>query len=218
MTARPHDRLFALSGIAFVVLELGGAFLAMASGKTHSLTISSTAADIASALAKPVGTAVWAGAYMEIVSVAFFLVFAAWLAERLGGGLLGSIAKLLAAANAGAGVVGLALGDTLSYEAGRGMSLDIARTIVVANEAIYIASWFVVAGFLAAVGALALREGRRILGWSALAIVVYTLVTAPLSPDNAGQFSQMLWPIWVVFASIVLARSPRRAPVPAVAV
>jgi hypothetical protein len=40
MTARLHDRLFALSGVLFVVLELGGAFIAMGSGKTHDLTVS----------------------------------------------------------------------------------------------------------------------------------------------------------------------------------
>jgi hypothetical protein len=48
-------------------------------------------------------------------------------------------------------------------------------------------------------------------------IVLYTLVFTPLSLDNAGQFSQMFFLFWVVGTSIALARSPRRAPVPAVA-
>jgi hypothetical protein len=212
-----QDRWFALCGILFVVLELGGAFIAMGTGKTHSLTVSSTTSDIAKAIAHPVGAGTWIGAYMEIVSVVFFLAFAVGIAERLGGGLLGSAARLIAAANAGSGIVSLGIGDAISYGAGRGLTVPVAHGLVIANEAAYVCSWFVVAGFLAAVGVLALRAGRRIIGWSALGIVAYTLVVTPLSVDNAGQFSQLLWPLWVVGVSIALARSPRRAPAPAVA-
>lgn len=212
MTARMHDRLFALCGVLFVVLELGGAFIAMGSGKTHDLTISSTTTDIAKAIAHPVGTGVWAGAYMELASVFFFLAFAAWATEKLGGGLLGSAARLAAAANAGAGLVALGIGDAISYEAGSRMSVATARALVTVNEAVYVSTWFVVAGFLAAVGLLALGTGRRIVGWSALGIAAYTLVLTPLSVDNLGQFSQIFWLVWVLGVSVALARTPRRAP------
>jgi hypothetical protein len=211
MTARLQDRLFAACGVLFVVLELGGAFIAMGTGKTHSLTVSSSTSDIASALAHPVGAGIWIGAYMEVVSICFFLAFAVWVAEKLGGGTLGAFARLAAAANAGAGIVSLGIGDAISYEAGRGMSLGVAQALVAVNEAIYVCSWFVVAGFLGAVGVLALRAGRRAIAWTALAIVAYTLVLTPLSFDNLGQFSQLLWPIWVVGVSFALVRSPRRA-------
>jgi hypothetical protein len=217
MTARLHDRLFAFCGVLFVILELGGAFLAMGTGKTHDLTVSSTNRDLATAIAHPVGAGTWIGAYMEIVSVVFFIVFAVWIVEKLGGGLLGSVARLAAGANVGAGLVALAIGDAISYEAGRGMSIGVLRALVTVNEAVYISTWFVVAGFLAAVGILALRSGRRIVGWSALGIVGYTLVLTPLSFDNLGQFSQILWLFWVVGASIAVARSPRRAPAQAIA-
>jgi hypothetical protein len=209
MTARLHDRLFALCGVLFVVLELGGAFIA---GKTHGLTVSSTTSDIANAIAHPVGVGTWTGAYMELLSIGFFLAFAVWLVDKLGGGLLGSAARLAAAANAGAGLVALAIGDAISYEAGKGMSLGTARVLVTVNEAVYVCTWFVVATFLAAVGILALRAGRRIIGWSALGIVAYTLVLTPLSFDNVGQFSQMFWLIWVLATSIALARIPHRTP------
>jgi hypothetical protein len=218
MTTRLQDRWFALSGIAFVVLELGGAFIAMGTGKTHSLTVSSTTSDIAKAIAHPVGTGTWVGAYMEVLSVVFFLAFAVWIAEKLGGGLLGSTARLIAAANAGAGIVSLGIGDAISYGAGRGLTVPVAHGLVIANEAAYVASWFIVAGFLAAVGSLALRAGHRIVGWSALGIVAYTLVLTPLSVDNLGQFSQLLWPLWIVGTSIALLRGERRGAVtPAVA-
>jgi hypothetical protein len=218
MTARLHDRWFALCGILFVVFELGGAFIAMGTGKTHSLTISSSTSDIAKAIARPAGVGTWIGAYMEIVSVVFFLVFAVWIAEKLGGGLIGSAVRLIAAANAGAGIVCLGIGDAISYGAGHGLTVPVAHGLVIANEAAYVCSWFIVAGFLAAVGLLALRSGRPIVGWSALGIVAYTLVLTPLSVDNLGQFSQMLWLFWVVGACIALVRSePRRAVAPALA-
>jgi hypothetical protein len=217
MTARLYDRLFALSGVLFVVLELGGAFIAMGSGKTHDLTVSSTTSDIAKAIAHPAGAGVWAGAYMEVLSIGFFLAFAVWVVDKLGGGLLGSVAKLAAAANVGAGLVALAIGDAISYEAGKGMSLGTARVLVTVNEAVYVGTWFVVATFLAAVGILALRAGRRIVGWSALGIVAYTLVLTPLSFDNVGQFSQMFWLIWVLGTSIAFARVARRTPAAALA-
>jgi hypothetical protein len=217
MTARLPDRLFALCGILFVGLELVGAFIAMGTGKTHDLTVSSTTSDIASAIAHPVGAGVWAGAYLELLSGGFFLLFAVWVVEKLGGGLLGSAARLAAAANVGGGLVALAIGDAISYEAGRGMSVGVARALVAVNEAVYVSTWFVVAAFLVAVGILALRAGRRIVGWSALGIVAYTLVLTPLSVDDLGQFSQLLWLAWAACVSVALVRSPRRAPAPAVA-
>jgi hypothetical protein len=217
MTARLQDRWFALCGITFVVLELGGTFLSMASGKTHDLTVGSSTAAIARAIATPVGAGVWAGAYMELLSVGFFLAFAVWLAERLGGGLLGSIIRLAAAANAGGGLVSLAFINVISYRAGHGMGMDVATTLVTASEAVYVATWLLTATLLAAAGLLALRAGRRGIGWSALAIVAFTLVFTPLSFDNAGQFSELLYFAWVVVTSIALARGSRE-PARAVAV
>jgi hypothetical protein len=211
MNARSH-RLFALCGIAFVALQLGGTFLAMAAGKTHDLTIGSSTASIARAIAHPVGAGVWAGAYMETLSVCFFLAFAVWAAERLGGGLLGSLTKLSAAAAAGGGIVSLAVINVISYRAGHGMNLDDAKTLVTTGEAVYVGTWFLNATLLTAAGLLALRAGRRLIALSALAIVAYTLVLTPLSVDNAGQFSQILYLLWVLGTSIALAR---RSSVPA---
>ena len=218
MTARLHDRWFAACGIAFVVLELGGTFLSMASGKTHDLTVGTSAAAISRAIATPVGTGVWAGAYMELLSVGFFLAFAVWLAERLGGGPLGSIVRLAAAATAGGGLVSLAFINVISYRAGHGMGMDVAKTLVTASEAVYVGTWIFTATLLAASGLLALRAGRRAIGWSAVAIVAYTLVLTPISFDGAGQFSQLLYLAWVVVTSIVLGRATRERPAASVAV
>lgn len=212
MTKRLHDRLFAACGIVFVALELGGTFLAMATGKTHDLTVTTSTPKLAAAIAKPVGSGVWAGAYMELLSIGFFLAFAVWAAEKLGGGLLGSIVRAAAYVNAGAGVVALGSMNTLSYQAGHGIGLGSARTLTTLSESVYVGTWFLTATFLAGAGILAVHSGRRVLGWSALAIVAYTLVLTPVSVDGAGQFSQLLWLAWVVCASIaLLRREPRHA-------
>lgn len=203
-----QDRLFAVCGIAFVALELAGTFIAMGVGKTHGLTISSSRADIAAALAKHVSAGVWAGEYMELLSVGFFLAFAAWLTAKLGGGLLGTVARLAAATYAGAGVVSLGLLGAIAYGAGRGLDVATGRALVDVNEAIYVATWFVLATFLVAIGLVARAESRGRLGWSALAIAAYTLVATPLSVDNFGQFSQLLALLWVVCASIAVGLAP----------
>src|SRR6476646_1170636 len=91
MIGRLQDRLFAACGIASVVLELAGFGIATAGGRTHNLTISSSAAQIAHALAKPSGNLVWVGAFLELLSFGAFLAFAVWACAKLGGGLLGTL-------------------------------------------------------------------------------------------------------------------------------
>jgi hypothetical protein len=217
MNDRTHDRLFAGCGIAFVVLELVGAIIATVGGKTHNLTISSTPAQVAHAVAKPAGTAVWIGAYLEMLSVGAFLAFAVWACVKLGGGLLGAIGRTAATGYATAMLVSLTIMAALAYRAGHGISVQLATTVVTLNEALYVGTWFLSVFFLLATGALALSGARRALGWSAIAVAVLTLIGAAVSVENVGQFSVMLWFAWIVYASIAVARG-KRAPASAVAV
>jgi hypothetical protein len=217
MNDRTHDRLFAGCGIAFVVLELVGTIIATVGGKTHNLTISSTPAQVAHAVAKPAGTAVWIGAYLEMLSVGAFLAFAVWACVKLGGGLLGAIGRAAATGYATAMLVSLTIMAALAYRAGHGISVQLATTVVTLNEALYVGTWFLTVFFLLAAGALALSGARRALGWSAIAVAVLTLIGVAVSVENVGQFSVMLWFAWIVYASIAVARG-RRAPASAVAV
>ena len=212
MKKRTQDLVFAACGIGYVVAAFGGAILAMGTGKTHSLLVSSTPSEIAAAVAKPAGTGVWVGAYLELAAVGLFVAFAVWAAAKLGDGLLGSVARGAAVANAGATVVSLGVGDALSYRAGRGIGLDAATTLVTLNQAIYVGTWFLTALFLVAAGCLALAAARRALGWSAIAIAVYTLATTAVSYNGVGQFGSLFAMVWIVAASVALARS-RRMPV-----
>ena len=92
MNERLQDRIFAGLGIASVVLMLAGVGIGTI-GHNRNLTISSTPAEVADAMAKPAGVAMWIGAYIELLSFGCFLAFVIWACSKLGGGLLAQIAK-----------------------------------------------------------------------------------------------------------------------------
>ena len=217
MNERTHDRLFAGCGIAFVVLTLVGAGIATLGGKTHNLTISSTPTQIAHAVAKPAGTAVWIGAYLELLSVGAFLAFAIWACAKLGGGLLGAIGRAAATGYATVTIASLGVMAAIAYRAGHGMGVQLATTLVTLNEALYVGTWFLTVFFLLAAGALSLTRMRRALGWSAIGVAALTLIGTAVSLENLGQMSGMLWFAWIVYASVAIARG-KPAPAGAVAV
>jgi hypothetical protein len=214
MIGRTQDRLFAACGIAFVALELAGVAIG---GKTHHLTVSSSATQIAHALADPAGTLSWVGGYLELLSFGFFLAFAVWACTKLGGGLLGQIGRAAGTSYATLSVASLGVVDAISYRAGHGISNQLGRTLVTVNEALYVGSWFLVAFFLLAAGAIALSSSRRLLGWSAVGIAVFTFVGTAVSVTGLGQFGMLLFFGWVVLASVSLARGTTQAAVGSVA-
>jgi hypothetical protein len=213
MNPRRYDRLFAVFGVAFVVLELAGLGLG---GSIHQLTISSSSDHLAQVLAKPAPIRSWIGAYLEVSSFGCFLAFAVWASAKLGGGALGQLARAAGTSYATVGIASLAVVDALSYRAGKGIDLQLGRTLVTVNEALYVSSWFLAAFFLLAAGALALSRSRRLLGWSAIGVALYTLAAAP-SISNLGQFSTLLFFAWTLCASIALTRGTRAASTAAVA-
>jgi hypothetical protein len=190
MFVRLQDRLFAACGIASVVVELVGTFVAMGSGKTHSLTWSSSTASIAQAFSRPATTAVW-------------------VCAKLGGGILGAIGQGAAVANVAVTCVSLALLNAEAYLAGHGLGISTARALVTANGGTFVATWFLTAFFLLAVGPLALEAKRRIVGWSAIGIAALTLVATAADPNNLGQLSTLLPLIWIGGTSIALVRGDR---------
>lgn len=212
-----NDRLYAGVGIASVVLTMAGAIVAMIGGKTHEMTVGTSASKLARDLAEPATTATWIGAYAELVGCAVFLVFAVWVCAKLGGGIWGTIGVAAATAYTAVTLASLGLMDAISYRAGKGIDLGLAKTLVTLNEALYVTTWFLFALFLVAAGVLAVGAGRRIVGWSAAAIAAFTLAAAPAF-DGLGQMSGMLFFVWIVGTSIALVRrAPQRAPVPVTA-
>lgn len=210
-----HDRLFAACGIASVAVMLAGVGIG-ATGGRQFVTITSTPAEIAEAVAKPAGTAVWVGAYLELLSFGCFLAFAVWACAKLGGGLLGQVARAAATSYATVSVASLAVMDTIAYRSGHGMGLQLATTLVTLNEALFVVTWFLSTFFLLAAGPLALKAGHRVLGWSAIAVAAIVLVLTPASLDNLAQLANLLWLAWIVAASVALGRR-RGAPIGVVA-
>src|SRR6266550_8197188 len=163
MTQRLHDRLFAGSGIASVILVLAGAGIATL-GHNRNLTISSSPSDVAGALAKPASTVYWAGAYIELLSFGFFLAFAIWACAKLGGGVLGQLARAAATGYVTLSIGSLAVMDAIAYRSGKGMDVQLGSTLVTLTQALYVCTWILAAFFLLAVAPLALTAGRRALG------------------------------------------------------
>lgn len=211
MKERTQDLLFAVCGVASVVVMLAGVAIGAAGGREFA-TATSSSAQITRAIATPAGNAVWAGAYIELLSFGFFIAFAMWACAKLGGGILGSIGHAAATAYATLSIASLCLMDAIEYRAGHGIGLQLGRTLITVNEALYIGTWILAVFFLLAAGPLALASGRRLLGWSAIAVAAVILVTTATSFDNLGQLANLLWLAWIVVASVALGRGePTRA-------
>jgi hypothetical protein len=205
MSERRQDILFAACGIASVALVVVGSVIGSGGGQP-SYTLDSTQAHIAHELAKPVGTAGWAGAYLQLISFGLFLAFAVWASTKLGGGLLGAFVRATAVSYATLNVVALGVADALAHRAGHEVGTQLGIALANTSSALFIASWILAAFFLFAAGPLALSSGRRLLGWSAMGIAVVTLIATPAFVEHGGQVGYFLWLIWIVAASIALAR------------
>ncbi len=208
MNERLQDRVFAGFGIVSVALMLAGVGIGSI-GHNRTLTISSTPAQVAHALAEPAGAATWIGAYIELLSFGCFLAFAIWACAKLGGGLLGQIARAAATGYTTLSIASLGVMDAIAYRSGKGMDVQLGSTLVAVNQALYVCTWFLAVFFLLAAGPLALAAGRRALGRSAIGIAVVQLVTTAASVDNLGQMAFTLWLVWIVYASIALSRGKR---------
>ncbi len=211
VTDRSSDRLFAVSGVASVILMYAGVIIGALGGREFA-TITSSPQHIAHVLAKPAGTAVWVGAYVELLSFGCFLAFAVWACSRLGGGILGHVAGSAATSFVTLSVASLGVLDAIAYRSGKGMGVQLGAALVTVNEGLFVCTWFLASFFLIAIGSLALVSGRRAIGSSALAVAAIQLVTTATSLDNLGQFSFTLFMLWIAYASISLARTPHARP------
>jgi hypothetical protein len=216
MNERTQDRLFAACGIASALLVHVGLFVSLASGQAF-VNLDSSPAKVTNALAKPAGTGVWVGAYLSLLGFGAFLAFAPWATAKLGGGILGAVARAAGASYVALGIAAWCVLDAVEFRAGHGMGTQLATALTNINEALYVGSWFLSAFFLLAAGALALTSARRVLGWSAIAIALLLFAGAAAPTNGLAENTVLLWFIWIVWASISLARS-ERAPAGTVAV
>src|SRR5207237_4548853 len=192
MKERPHDRLFAAGGIASAVLVHVGLFVGLASGQAF-VNLGSSPTKVAHELAKPAGTGVWVGAYLGLLGFGVFLAFAVWATAKLGGGLLGAIARTAATAYASVSIAALCVFAAVEFRAGHGMGTQLATALTNINEALYVGSWFLCAFFLLAVGPLALTSRRRVLGWSAIAIELLHIAGLSAPTHGLAVHPVLLW-------------------------
>ena len=171
MNERTQDRLFAACGD-----RLGRAHARRRrhrrrpAGASSRPSSSTPRADRPRASPHPAGTAVWVGAYLELLSFGCFLAFAIWACtqarrrpprrdRRRGRHRLRHAQHRLAR-----------LVDAIEYRAGHGIGLQLATHADHRQRGLYVGTWFLSAFFLLAAAPLALASGRRALGWSAIAI------------------------------------------------
>jgi hypothetical protein len=190
-------RLAALSGVLFVVLELVGAVVGR-----EMVTLSDPTSKVVNTFADPAGSGVWVGSYLELVSLGAFAVFAACLFYRRGG-RLATAGMVTAAAYVAVTVVSLVVGDVLEYRAGHGIGAQEILTMFDLESGLFIVTWGLAAGVLAL---------APVTGWlrrSALVIAALLLVAMAVPKADPAQFPNMLFLIWVIAASVSMARRPQ---------
>lgn len=194
------SRLGPVSGVLFVVLQLGGVAVSVAGGRSTA-ALGDPAGEITAAYNDPVGAAVWVGAYLEVLSLAAFAVFAAWL-FRSASGILGRAGMVAAAVYVALTLVALVVGDVLAYRAGHGMGRDTTLALFDLQVGFYVATWGVAAAFLAL---------APVTGWlrrTALGIAALLLVAMAFPAGEPSQLPVVLFLLWAGAAGVALARRP----------
>jgi hypothetical protein len=202
------SRLGPLSGVLFVLLQLGGVAVGVAGGRSTA-ALGDPVSDITGAYADPAGAGVWIGAYLEILSLAAFAVFAAWLFRSIAG-TAGRAGVVTAATYVGLSLVALVVGDVLEYRAGHGMSRDTTLALFDLQSGLFFTTWGIGAAFLVL---------APVAGWlrrTALGIAALLLVAMAFPTGEASQFPNLLFLLWTATAGVVLARRPREATAPLV--
>ena len=194
-------RIAPLSGVLFVVLEMAGVAIGAAGGRSMA-ALGDPMSKIVTSFHDPVGTGVWVGAYLELASMAAFILFATWLL-RGRSGPLATAGLVTAGIYVATTVAGLVVGDALAYGSAHGLGDEALLALFYLQSGLFFATWGIAAILLVLV---------PVSGWlrrSAIAIAVLLLVALAFPTGGASQFPNMLFLVWIVAASISSSR--RRA-------
>jgi hypothetical protein len=203
MTEDRLARLGPLAGLLFVVLELGGVIVGSAGGRAM-VTLGDSSSKIVAAFADPVGIGVWIGAYMELLAVPAFAVFAVWL-FRSRRGMLSTTGLLGVASYLAVITLSLVIGDVLEYRAGHGLGAQTALALFDLQAGLYAVSWGIAGGILFVAPAT---------GWlrrTALALAALSFVGMAVPKAAPGQVAAMLFFVWVLAASVTPVLRARAA-------
>lgn len=197
-------RIAPLAGALFVVMELVGVAVSSAGGRSMA-TIADSKSKILDSFSHGIGTGYWVGSYLEFASLAAFALFAVWL-FRSQRGPLATIGVVTAAIYVATTIAALIAGDAIAYGSGHGLTGQSELALFYLQSGFFVATWGIAAAFLV----LAPASGwlRR----SAIAIAALLVVALALPQGGPSQMPNLLFMIWVVVASVSMARRPAASP------
>lgn len=219
MQNRILERIGAASGAAYVVGVIVAGDLLMKMGNWPSSNDS--AHEIGSYFrTHTVGARIWAGVYVEILALAAFIAFVAYLTNVLRrADLQGWLPTAVLTCGLAGGIIKLSsvsLGAATLWRADDGISDSVAAGLIDANAAAFVLTWAVDAVMIAAAAGVILQTRclPRWLGWSGLISAPFVLASIPLAAADPPTF--MLALLWFVAVSVVLVvRAGRRQTAPA---
>ena len=208
-------RLAGAAGIAATVLVIAGLVVSVAAGRPET-TLSSSDAEVASALAEPASSAVWIGGTLEAAGLLALLLFATGIARvaRPDDAPLAAAGTLSAAAFVAVSLAALAVGNLFADHAGPGADVAAAGILNDIWGALYALSWAACGAFLVFTGA-GLHRARVLpaaIAPAAIAIGVLSLVLSAAPASGAGQAAGFLPWLWFAVTGVTLLRRARVAP------
>lgn len=218
MSERTERLIGGLSGIAALVLSVGGFALIGAAG--FALQPGPSREDVAKAVSDGNTALALAGVYLDTLGSLFLIAFAAYLAARLrraegeGGWLaLASFASALLMVAAG-------LGDKAAYyaifsRADSGLDAAVGAALYDTATGFFVLFQALAGFFLLVTGGAALRTGalRRWLAWAGVAIGAVSIASTAAPESGVGQLAFPLVFAWIVAVAVTLLRPPAAASV-----
>jgi hypothetical protein len=210
MSERMVWRLAAASGILYV-----GLGLAHGGGRGPDLGASRT--DIASWVGSSLGPrgVNWMGAYLEVLGLLCFVVFAAVLAAAIG--RREGAQPWLSNVILGAGLITVTVklasfpaAFALAYRAHEGFEPQLAAALTDMNDLAFILTWPLSALMIgaAAAGILRYRALPAWLGWSGAVAAVALLASVPLAFGQGAFVAFLVSTLWVALASATMVLRP----------
>ena len=199
-------------GIAYVALAIVGSDVLAGRGEAPGLD--ATQDRIGGYVANnPPTVQEWAGGYIEVLALLFFVCFLAslWSFLHRAEGANG----VLATTTLGAGLVAVAVkfagfpaAATLSFRASEGVDSQLAAALMDMNNFSFVLTGALNAVVLMGTAAIVIQTLAlpRWLGWSAVVIALGLLAGGAAATSGTIFLPMLLYLVWVVVASVILFR------------
>lgn len=208
-------------GIAYVVLAILGSDVLAGRGEVPGLD--ATQDRIGSYVANnPTTAQEWAGGYIEVLALLFFICFLASLWSFLrqaegGNGVLATTAFGAGLVSVAVKFAGFPAAAALSLRASDGVDSQLAAALLDMNNFSFVLTGALGAVLLLASAAIVIQTMAlpRWLGWSAVVIAFGLLAGVATATSGAIFLPTLLYLVWVVVASVILFRTKEDATVAA---